>query len=104
MQSAKIRMKSLYRRVQNVFERLRHHEAHAMRVHMDDLRERATVAVQAGDFNTLVSDQIDLMPRSNESLRAHWLGLMAIARQNVLEWMGLGRDYWQAIKSVVKIG
>jgi hypothetical protein len=80
MQSVRIRMKSLYRGAQNGFERLRHHEADAMRVHMDDLLMRATTAVQAGDFSTLVGDQIDLLPRSNESLRAHWLGLIAIAR------------------------
>lgn len=71
-----------------------------MHTHMDALRERAAVAAQAGDFNTLINDQIDLLPQTNARLRAHAAGLLAVAKLGLLEVMALGRGYWQSVKSV----
>lgn len=78
--------------LQRAFDRLQAQERLARDAHLSDLLHHITVAGQAGDAATLISDQLVLVPDSRKRLRATFDNLQVILTDLVSEWRLITRD------------
>ena len=99
MNTIKGRLFALWQSLPNSLTRIQRHKVNAVQAHWQAVHARLMIAAQAGDFSTLINDQIELLPDTRARMTAHWQGALLMAERGYIESAAAGREFYSKLKT-----